>query len=602
MALPSLLAAVVALGVVCTTSAAQTSSARTVLMIHWGPEAFPGTDVMDAAVRNGLSQSGVPIDYYAEYLETEEFTSDTASTALRDYIRRKFEGRRIDVVMANATAALQFALRYREELFPGAPIVFASVANPEVSPADRSAGVTGVVRDFAFGETLELAVSLHPTVRRVFVIAQAPTVKGHDELVQAALDRYTDHLELIYLKERTVPALITAVKAIPPDSVILYSRFSPIETDRVIYPDEIARLIAQAAPVPVYGVAEPHVGTGIVGGMMRDAEWTGTRLAKMVREIVAGTSPEQIPIGRGRTLPIFDWRQIERWGIDVTKLPSASRIRFRTPTLWEAYRGQVIGTIVLVAGLLVLIGGLLTQTARRRRAEETIRAREASLHVSYRRIRDLAGRLIHAQDAARASIAKDLHDDVCQRLASVSMSVDTLKRASGDLQSDAAQEAIAELARETHGAFDGIRRLSHELHPATLRVLGLQPALKAFCAEFAKRHDIEVTFTTEGDLTPVPTHVAICFFRIAQEALRNALVHGDARHLSVALSRDGAAVVMTITDDGRGFDLEVVRRDGGGLGLISMEERAHVIGGSVEIASAVQQGTTIRVRAPATRT
>ncbi len=99
---------------------AQEASPRTVLTIHWGAEDFPGSAVLDGAIREGLqSRADAPVNYYAEYLESETFPTELATLALRDYIRRKFDGRRIDVVVADTTPALQFAIRFREELFPG---------------------------------------------------------------------------------------------------------------------------------------------------------------------------------------------------------------------------------------------------------------------------------------------------------------------------------------------------------------------------------------------------------------------------------------------------------------------------------------------------
>jgi signal transduction histidine kinase len=144
--------------------------------------------------------------------------------------------------------------------------------------------------------------------------------------------------------------------------------------------------------------------------------------------------------------------------------------------------------------------------------------------------------------------------------------------------------------------------LSHDLHPATLRVLGLTPALKTHCAEVASRHNVEVTFTSEGDLTSVSPHVAICFFRIAQESLRNGIVHGNASRFSVSLSRSGEGLVLTVTDNGRGFDLDEVHRRGSGLGLISMEERARVVDANFQISTGIELGTTIQVRRPAVPT
>jgi len=110
---------------------------------------------------------------------------------------------------------------------------------------------------------------------------------------------------------------------------------------------------------------------------------------------------------------------------------------------------------------------------------------------------------------------------------------------------------------------------------------------------------VHVTFTAHSDLGHVHPDVAVCFFRIAQEAIRNAIVHGEARRLRVSIDRSGGNLELTVADDGGGFDLEAVRRTGGGLGLVTMEERARVVGAETRIAAAPGRGTTIHVRGPA---
>jgi two-component system sensor histidine kinase UhpB len=146
---------------------------------------------------------------------------------------------------------------------------------------------------------------------------------------------------------------------------------------------------------------------------------------------------------------------------------------------------------------------------------------------------------------------------------------------------------------------DGVRRRSHDLHPATLGLLGLASAIKGHCIEVRKRHSVDVRFVDEGDLGPVDQRVAVCLFRVAQEALRNGLVHGAARRLVVSLGRFGDMIELNVTDDGSGFDLESVRRSGSGLGLVSIEERAYALGGEVHITSHPGLGTTVHVRVPA---
>jgi len=588
---------VLAPGTLCAPASAQTHAPRTVLTIFQNSEDFPGTARSDAAIRNALAQADVPITYFAEYLENEEFP-ETASLALRDYILRKYKGSHIDIVIAAASGALQFALRYRAELFPDTPIVFIAVVVPEDVINHRVSGITGVLTDTPFSETLELALNLHPLTKQVFVVAQGPSGAGYDERVRSKLKGFSNRVQLTYIEARTVTAVIAAVKAVPPGSLILYTRSTLNDAGRVVYPDEMARLIAEASRVPIYTATDVYMGSGVVGGMVRSPDTSGTRLGHIARQVLDGTPPESIAVRPMETTPIFDWRQVKRWGIDPAKLPAGSQILFRTPTAWETYRWYIVSTIGVVTAQLLLITGLLTQRERRRRVERIVRAREESLRASYDRIRLLARRLINAQEAARTSLAQDLHDDICQRLAMISTSIDLLKTSSGGIKDVNSQRFFESLARDTRKTFEAVRQLSHDLHPATLRVLGLVPALKAHCTEVARRHHVEVVFAAEGSLEHLPDDFAVCFFRIAQESLRNGIEHGAAHRLTLSLTRSGDDIEMTVTDDGKGFSLDAVSHGTSGVGVISMEERAGAIGGTLHIVSGAERGTTIRIRAP----
>lgn len=593
--LPPLAAALCA-AIVPATAAAQPPSPRTVLVLHWGPEEFPATPSVNAAIREALtSQSDPPIDYFSEYLESDRF--DEASPALADYIHRKYRGRRIDLVIAIADPALKFVLDHGGELFPDAPIVYSGVAIPET--AMRTAGgLTAVMRGTAYAETLRLALELHPSTERVFVVARGPDEQPVQS-VRAELGDSWGRAALTYVSEPTVPRLLAAVKAVPPRSLILYIWHSQAEPGLALFANEVLPLVVQASPVPVYGTNDDYIGSGVVGGVVRGRRETAARMGEMARQILNGTRPRDIPIENARLVPTFDWRQVQRWGIDPSRLPPGSDIRFRVPTGWESYRGYIIGTVVVIATQLVLIAGLLTQRVRRRRAEETVLKREATLRTSYKRIQDLAGRLINAQEAARSQIGRDLHDDVCQELVGVSIDVNRLKGCPGHVQDASTQRALSRLQRRVLDMVEGVRRLSHDLYPATLRLAGLAAALRAYCIEVEKRHDVQVAFNAGRELGHIPPDVALCLFRIAQEALRNGAVHGRARRLAVSIARSGEHVELAVTDDGGGFDLEAVRQRGTGLGLVSIEERAHAVGGDVHIDTRVRQGTTIRVRVPA---
>ena len=273
-----------------------------------------------------------------------------------------------------------------------------------------------------------------------------------------------------------------------------------------------------------------------------------------------------------------------------------------TPALWESDRQYVVGTVIVIAGQLLLIGALLTLQARRRRAEHTIRAREAALRTSNDRLRQLNARTINAQESARAEIARELHDDVCQELVGISVALSDLRGSSGDLRAAQALQTLSTLHDTTISLVASVRRLSQDLHPAALRSIGLAPALRAHCIDFERRHDVQVAFANERDLGRINPDIALGLYRIAQEALHNATVHGDARRIFVSVERSERSVVLTVADDGRGFDVGAVRRLGDGLGLVSMEERAHLLSGTMEIISRARQGAMIVVEVPVTQT
>jgi signal transduction histidine kinase len=233
----------------------------------------------------------------------------------------------------------------------------------------------------------------------------------------------------------------------------------------------------------------------------------------------------------------------------------------------------------------------------RKRAEQTLRENEAVLRESYDRIQDLAGRLITAQEAERSRIAGELHDDVNQQLAGLSIALSGVKRQLQKGTSEAVQEEISQLQQRTIDLADVIRNLSHELHPGILQHAGLVAALRGHCAEFGTQHAIEVTLSAPDGLDIIPRDVALCLYRVVQEALRNIAEHSGAHGAQVTMRSNEDVLELIIVDDGEGFDLAKARA-AGGLGLISLDERVRLVGGSLAINTQPQHGTELRVQVP----
>lgn len=258
--------------------------------------------------------------------------------------------------------------------------------------------------------------------------------------------------------------------------------------------------------------------------------------------------------------------------------------------------------------------GALTCTTRRARREwhnvvdrivllgqvfSNARARQQSdlaLRQSHGRIRDLAGQLLKATEEERRRIAREIHDDLSQRIVALGIGLGLLERHLGEVD-PALRHRIAELHERISSLGEHTRRLSHELHPAALQVAGLAAALREHCAEFRADTGIAVDLKLGPALDTLSPDLAVCLYRIAQAALTNVARHSGARRVSVVARIDDGTATLTVSDDGAGFKM-ATGRDEHGLGLVSMMERARLVGGSVEVRSAPGDGTEVRARVP----
>ena len=220
--------------------------------------------------------------------------------------------------------------------------------------------------------------------------------------------------------------------------------------------------------------------------------------------------------------------------------------------------------------------------------------------ASVERLHELAGQLIAAQEAERERLARELHDTVGQGLAGVSLALSGLRRRNAGRDPALLEAALTELQHQTMGLADTVGRLAHELQLGGLQQVGIVEALNLHCVEFQRQYGVEVTFDATGDLTPIAVDTARCLFRAAQEALSNVARHAGARGAQVVLSRGNGEWSLTIVDDGKGFDVASLCRDGGGLGLLIIEARARLLHGSVHIESNRGRGTTVRITIPET--
>jgi signal transduction histidine kinase len=570
-------------------SAAQPITRKTVLVLHTYGSQSPFRPMFDRALEQALNRNGIEdADVYEETLEPNRFPGTTHEALFHYYLGQKYAGRKIDVLITVWDRALNYALEHRDELFPGAPIV-SVVTRPRTFRSDLP--VVQVTAGSQFFETAKLAIGLHPNTRRIAVVDGS--LQSSDDVqkeITAQLARLTPQITVDYWRDLPLVDVIARVKALPKDSVILYIRQVIGTGTQVITQLEALEQVVGAATVPTYVAAESLVGHGVIGGVVFRNEGMAAMAADSAIRILNGTPAQEISIRQAPTVPMFDWRQLRKWGIDVNQLPAGSNVQFREYTFWEQNRAYVVGAVTIFLIQSCLIAGLLMQRSRRRRAESALRVNEHALQVSQEDTRRLAGRLIAAQEIERARIARELHDDLSQKVALLAMDIHQIGRSAAGIRGRA--EVMAERAAEIG---TDLHNLSHELHPAKLQNLGLVQATQFLCRDLAQRHRLSIDFVHDSMPPHVPPDPALCLFRITQEALQNVVKHSGARDAVVRLTGTSQSLQLEIADSGRGFD---TARLGNGMGLLSMRERVNFLDGHMTIRSKAGTGTRIAVRVP----
>src|SRR5215470_18756581 len=347
-----------------------------VLMLFASPRLTPAQIALDEAFRSTLTtRLSSPIYFYTEYLDLSLFEGDEPRPALRALLRQKYRPVKLDLVVAFASRALRFAVQNRADLFPGAPVVFASVDRAAVGDVRLDRDVTGIWLSVDWAGTLDAALRLQPDTHRVVVITGNA---GIDRVWQDAARRQLgvryNRVSIDYLPNLPVDYVVQRVAALSKGTIVLFGAFSRDATGQNLIGAEVVRRVAASAGVPVYAAAETYVGGGIVGGSVVSFYGQGVRAAEIAASTLNGDRPQPRD-DRGANAYVFDWRQLQRWGLDETKLPRGSEVRFRQPSAWDLHKWPVLGGIAVLALQAVLIVGLLVNRRQRRRAQRALAER-----------------------------------------------------------------------------------------------------------------------------------------------------------------------------------------------------------------------------------
>lgn len=542
---------------------------------------FAPFEAFAAALRTGIVDGWPgPVEFFETPLEIARFEAPAEEEPFAGYLRALVANRRLDLVVTIGFPAASFVTRWRP--FPEAPTLIAGLERRQAGDLAIAANDLVATAVYDPPAVVENALRLFPKTKRMAVVlGTSPVERYWRGELERDLAAFAGRVAFDWWDTLPLEGMLQKAGAMEPDSAILYATLRVDAAGIVHERDHGLEALRAVSSVPIFGGFEHQLGRGIVGGPLISTDREADRAAELALRILRGEPLAQIRVPPPPPpLLLYDGRELRRFDIPRSRLPAHSEVLFAAPTFWEAYRGWVILGIAIFAIEAALIGGLLLQRARRRRAED--------------RVHWLNRRLLTAHEDERKAIARELHDDLSQRLARLALDASRLEYAAAvpvdGARPSPMREELSRLSEDVHA-------LAYQLHPTTLDDLGLEDALKAECERFARLESIAVALEPGTELGDVSKETALCLFRVAQESLRNVARHAGAKSVAVSCEPIGGGVRVIVRDDGVGFEPDR-GRSRPSLGLESMRERLEIVGGKLDVRSAPGTGTTITAWAP----
>lgn len=343
---------------------------REVLYLNSYHRGYKFADDVTRGLEAVLDSAGEDIDLWVEYMDLKRIDDPAYLEELAQLYRVKYGTRQPDLIISSDDAALDFLFQYANELFPDVPVVFCGANYFDVTRLAGHKNFTGVSEIADVAGTVDLALQLHPQTRQIFVVNDM-TVTGrrvHERLV--ALEKNYPDIAFTYLEDMTMEAVLQQLRRLPDNSLVLLTIFSRDSAGNFFEYDVFSPLVATSSTAPVYALWDFSLGYGIVGGKLTSGMTEGERAAQLALRILSGVSPEDIPVVQSPAARyMFDYAQLQRWGIPESALPADSFILNKPFSFFEQY-AQLIGIIglsfvILTAVIVMLVLNIL----RRRRAE-----------------------------------------------------------------------------------------------------------------------------------------------------------------------------------------------------------------------------------------
>jgi len=582
---------------------------RSVLIIdQYGP-GLPFSVGISSGIRAAMiSGSATQVSVYHEQLDLARFRGSDYEHSLNALFRIKYSDKQVGAIIAVGPAALEYVLRSRAELWPEVPVVFTFVDKPTITQLRLPPDVTGITLQSQPRDMVAVARTLVPNIKRIALVGDPPENQTYYRDLKKEIPIVAPDLEFIDLTGLTMTELRKRVAALPDDTVILHtSIYSDGEGNSLIPADAVAR-VAEMANRPIVVDLDTHFGRGTVGGLITTSSSLGDAAGKIALRVLNGEIAANIPVKESDLAkPIFDWRQLNRFGISEATLPAASEVRFRELTAWEQYHWQIMLIAAALAIQTTLIVWLYYEHRRRRYAE-------ADSRKALARFADM-NRIATAGELT-ASIAHEIKQPLAAMVTSAKAGLRWLAKETPDL--DETREAMKDVVKAGDRANEIIRsiRAMFKKDSRVEATVDLNNVIQDVLRLVQGELETQGIFVQSGLTRPLPAvrghsgqlqQVIMNLVRNAADAMHS--VSGRPRVLTVKTAvHDPDDVLLSIEDSGTGIASEDIERifesffttksQGMGMGLSICRSIIEAHSGRLWASSSVDHGSVFNISLP----
>jgi signal transduction histidine kinase len=570
----------------------------------------PWIQLLSEGIRAAVADADPAVTVYQEFLDSARFDDASYTEGLRDWLRRKYAGRRIDLVVVPGQEGVEFLSRGRGEPWPKVPVMYGEVGQLTVDISKTLPGATGVIFESTLPSAVRVIKMILPNANHVAFVYGASTLeRARFSGFPAGLTAIDPSLQPIDLGGLTTDDLLQRVARLPADTVVLNLSVQVDAAGRKLAPSEPCRLLSPASNAPLFSMGLQEFGCGIVGGLLRDFRLMGRMLGEQALEQVTGHTVETtiVPLARYTTL-LFDARQLERWGIDERRLPAGSTVAFRQPSLWRDYRREVLGAMTIGSVLALLLAGLIWE--RRRRLLAELEARKQLVNMAHLDRRVAMGELA-------TSLAHEINQPLNAILQNAGVARMLLSRVVNETTQSELAAIVDDIRSDDLRASEVIRRMrgllqKHELETRPVNVYQLAKDTVALVNPDAKSRDIQVELKQAEDVPIVlgdKVHL--------QQVLLNLLLNGmdavskmpaDRRRVFVRTVHRNGVVELSVKDSGTGIPEDRVSRifepfyttkgEGMGMGLAIARSIVDAHAGQMAAENNAEGGATVWFSVP----